>query len=420
MRFITNNGKNNWKVLLIIFVLSIISGGGIFWFSAEFLNEPVIFETVNLKIDHRTNTASAATSTGSSAISAIPTIKKSPRASDLPGQIITHLFDIAYIAAPKGIAFSPDGSQIWITKLLNQKSGAAVLNSKTGEKIIDINLNNAGGVESIFSTDGKRVYISQMETAKIFEIDASTKEILRIFDTKSTWTKIITLSIDGKKLYASNWVGNNVSEFDLESGTILRNIPTVKTPRSIYPTKDGNYLYVAGFDKGEIQKINLKTGTSTVVYKSGGAMRHFAVDEKRGIIFVSDMAKGVIFQLSLADDSVVKFVDTDTNPNTIVLSPDNKILFVSCRGENYSAINYSEPGPEWGSVLVFDTRSGKMLDAIVGGNQPTALAISPDGKLLVFSNFLDGTLEFFKVPSYESILAGNGGSSGIYKNYLKK
>jgi DNA-binding beta-propeller fold protein YncE len=149
-------------------------------------------------------------------------------------------------------------------------------------------------------------------------------------------------------------------------------------------------------------------------------MRHFAVDEEKEILYVSDMGEKAIFQISLKNDEVKKFVDTDYNPNTIALSPDKKILFVSCRGINNPSGNYYIPGPEWGSVLLFDTESGAMLDAIIGGNQSTALDISPDGKLLVFSDFLDSRLEVFEIPSYSVLKDGNGGRSGIYRDELKK
>lgn len=132
------------------------------------------------------------------------------------------------------------------------------------------------------------------------------------------------------------------------------------------------------------------------------------------------MANRQILAVDLKNDSVKKFVDTDINPNTIDLSPDKKVLYVSCRGQNATADNYYIPGPEWGSVLLFDTATGKMLDAIVGGNQPTALDVSQDGKLLVFSDFLDMRLEVFELPSYEKLENGNGGRSAVYKNELKK
>ena len=96
--------------------------------------------------------------------------------------------------------------------LLNKKRGVSVFNSSTGEKITDINLADGGGVEIIFSLDGQKVYVSQMETAQVFEIDAKTKEILRVFNTGSVWTKVLELSADGNTLFASNWCGDNVSE----------------------------------------------------------------------------------------------------------------------------------------------------------------------------------------------------------------
>jgi len=137
-----------------------------------------------------------------------------------------------------------------------------------------------------------------------------------------------------------------VSEFDLITGKLIRNIKTVKTPRSIYPTKDNKYLYVAGYDKGELQKINLQDETSQILYDQGVALRHIVVDEKRGIMYISDMGKNNILKLNLANDSIVNFVKTDENPNTIALSLDGNLLFVSCRGQNYSEDNYSIPGPE--------------------------------------------------------------------------
>jgi len=338
----------------------------------------------------------------------------------LEGQLVRRLFDINYVSSPKAVVFSVDGKEIWVTHLLNKEKGVSVFDSKTGEEIATINLNNGGGVEIEFSKDGKKVYVSQMETGKIFEIDTQLKKILRVFDTKSSWTKVVKLSSNQKTLFASNWCGDNVSEINLSNGKLIKNIFTVDTPRGIYITKDSKNLYVAGFANGEIEKINLNTGERKVIFKSNGAMRHIVGDEEKGVLYVSDMAKNTIWKVYLKTDKVEKFVQTDNNPNTIVLSPDKKILFVSCRGKNFSSTNYYIPGPEWGSILLFDTETGEMLDAIVGGNQPTGLDISPNGKLLAFSDFLDGKIEVFEVPSYKILKNGNGGASKIYKKKLKK
>jgi len=338
---------------------------------------------------------------------------------NIEGQLVKHLFDIESVPSPKGVAFTSDGKEIWSTLLLNKSRGVSIFSTLNGKKIKDINLENGGGVEVIFSSDGKRAYVSQMETARIFEIDTQTKEILRIFESQSTWTKEMEFSKDEKFLYASNWCGDDVSEIDIKNGELKRRISTVDTPRGIYVTFDNN-LYVSGFANGDIQKIDLKTGKKEILLTTNGAMRHIAADEVDKILYFSDMGTDSIWKLYLETDEVEKFAGTDHNPNTIVLSPDNKILFVSCRGINSSADNYYVPGPEWGSVMLFDTETGDMLDAIIGGNQPTALAVSSDGKRLVFSDFLDGRLEVFEIPCYEILKQGNGGISSFYKKYLKK
>ncbi len=339
---------------------------------------------------------------------------------DRPGQIVDHLYDISGVPAVKSVAFTPDGKELWSALLVNKKRGVTIFDVETGKKITDINLNGAGGVEIVFTKDGKKAYVSQMETAQVFEIDTVTKKILRILKTKSIWTKIVLLSDDESKLYAANWSGNNISEIDLVKGKLIRNISSVETPRGVYISRDGKYAYVAGFAKGEIQKINLVDGTKKIIFKSGGAMRHIVADHDKNILYVSDMGRGVIFKVDLATDKVTQFAKTDRNPNTIALSPDKKILVVSCRGTNFSATDYYRPGKDWGSVLFFDTQNGKMLDAIVGGNQPTALAFSNDGSLLAFSDFLDSRIEIYKIPSYDIFLAGKGGRSAIYKKELKK
>jgi len=124
--------------------------------------------------------------------------------------------------------------------------------------------------------------------------------------------------------------------------------------------------------------------------------------------------------LALRDDSIKKFTSTDNLPNTIALSPDKKILYVSCRGKNFSADNYYIPGPEWGTVLLFSTLDAKKLDAIVGGNQPTALAVLPSGMGFAFSDFLDARIEVFTTPGVIALFNGNGGRAAVYKQYIQK
>jgi YVTN family beta-propeller protein len=257
------------------------------------------------------------------------------------------------------------------------------------------------------------------QTSRVFEIDVATHEVLRTFDTKSTMTKVIALSPDEKTLYAANWAGNDVSLIDLATGRVRKRIAVAKTPRGLWPTGDGKSLYVASFGTGELQRVDLATSKVTTLFKSGGAMRHLVADEKAGRLYASDMAKNTIWLLDMKTDKVTKLASTDQKPNTIDLSPDGKVLFVSNRGAN-NPKSYYIAGYEWGTVLLLDAATGKPLDAIVGGNQCTALDVSEDGKLLVFSDFLDDRLRVYSVPAYSVLAAGNGGRYEAHFADLKK
>jgi DNA-binding beta-propeller fold protein YncE len=325
---------------------------------------------------------------------------------DPVGQLFESLIRFKCGPNPKQVAFSPDGKEMWVSLLGGY--GLEIFEPTTGKKLGGVKLGQYGAVEMIFTRDGSTVYASQMETASVYEIDRATRTVKRHFETGGTWTKVLLLSPDEKTLWASNWESNNVSEIDLASGKLRRLIKTVVTPRGLYATPDGKRLFVAGYENGDIQRIDLATGEGKVLFKTGGAMRHMVADDTRGLLYVDDMSTKEVFVVDLATEKVTKLADTDQRPNTMDLSPDGKVLYVSNRGKD-NPKTYYIPGPEWGSILAIDTATGKILDAIVGGNQCTGLDVSPDGTLLAFSDFLDNKIRVYQVPDYETLAAGSGG-----------
>jgi YVTN family beta-propeller protein len=326
-----------------------------------------------------------------------------------------YVFEVKSMPNIKALSFSPDGKELWGTSLMNNKDGVFVLNAENGEKINTIKLPGGGGVEIVFSKDGMKAYVSQMENAKVFEIDTKTKKILRTFNNGGNWSKIVYLSFDNKTLYVANWLSNDISIINIANGKLIKKIKTIKTPRGIYVTEDERFMYVAGFDKGELQKINLTNGDKKIIFKSGGALRHIVFNKEENALFISDMAKASIYKLDLSNDKVIKFATTDSHPNTIEFMHGGKVLVVSSRGVN-NAKSYYIPGPTWGSIQFFDTKSGKLIDAIIAGNQPTALSVY--GSNVAFSNFLDKKIEVFKFPEYEKLLV-NEASLNWSKNYKK-
>jgi YVTN family beta-propeller protein len=337
---------------------------------------------------------------------------------DPEGQLVHALGSLTAKGAPKSVAVTPDGKEAWAT-ILNGPPSIEIYDLAKMRKTADIDIGKYGAVEVIFNRAGTLAYASQMETAKVFEIDTATRKVLRSFKTESAWTKVVALSPDEKTLYAANWSGNDVSVIGLGDGKLVKRVPVAKTPRGLWPTADGKYLYVAGFDAGDLERIDLKTWAVKKIFHSGGAMRHLVADESTGKLYASDMARDVIWVTDMQTLKTTEFCKTDEKPNTIKLSPDGKVLFISNRGEN-NPVSYYIKGYEWGTILLMSTADGNPLDAIVGGNQCTALDVSADGHTLVFSDFLDDRLRVYAVPDYSVLAAGNGGRFSAHFQDLKK
>ena len=316
------------------------------------------------------------------------------------------------IPSPKAVEFHPSGDEFWVASLMNKKYGLVVFDSETGERLAEIKLPDGGGVEISFDSNGSYGYVSQMETGRIFKINTQNREIEDTYQARGTWTKVVKL--EGGYIFASNWSSNDISKVDSKTGQLLEKIPTAATPRGMHI--DNDFLYVAGFANGEIRRHNLKTGEEESLIMTGGAMRDLVGTEKH--IYGSDMASGTIYRLEKETGRVDKFVETENNPNTIRIIEDKNILVVSNRGINHHSGNYNIPGPEWGTILFYSLEDGKLLEALVGGNQPTGLAIYE--ARLVYSNFLDGELILCDLPPTENFLKGPSERVKSYKQDIKK
>lgn len=325
---------------------------------------------------------------------------------DPEGQLLQSMVRFKCGLNPYQVVFSPDDAELWVS--FQGSSGLGVYDPVTGDKLGAVQTGDKGTAGIVFTRDGRTAYASQMETGLVYEIDRATRAVRRRLPTESTWTKGLALSPDEKTLYAANWAGDDVSEIDLATGTLLRRIPTVATPSDLYATPDGRTLYVAGYEDGDIERVDLSTATGTVILETGGAMGDMVADESLSLLYVGDAVNNAIYTVDLLTDEVKKLAETDQRPATLALSPDGKVLYVANRGMADPGSPYAE-GPEWGTVLAFDTVSGAVLDAIVGGNQSTGLDVSSDGTLLAFSDFLDNKIRVYTIPAYEELSGGDGG-----------
>ena len=146
------------------------------------------------------------------------------------------------------------------------------------------------------SPDGKTVYVGLFGTNKIAVIDAFTHHV--DYYTTSEVTGPLAHaprpSPDGRLVFVPHEVGNLVTKLSARTGRILGSVSPGATaagaPSEVLPSHDGEVLYVSMRDEGKIKTIDVDSF------------------------------------------SVTGEVTVGTQPESLILTPDERILIVSLRG----------------------------------------------------------------------------------------
>jgi len=300
--------------------------------------------------------------------------------------------------APKDIIFSPDGHYLIITTM--GEAGIQIYNMQTEEiKFISIPKYGryAGYVEGVFSPDGKEFWFNQLG-GRVFVLSMEDFTIKADIKSGGRMSKVGEFSPDGKLYYVSNWESCDITIIDRFTKKVLRRLYTKgKEPRGVGFSVDGNYLYVLYYGSGEIAKFDIKNDYKEVkrIY-TGGSNGRFRLDPVKNIVYINNLRLSQIYTLDLATDTLSKPIKVWTHPNNIKLSFDYRYLYVSCRGRD-NPKGYELRSPDNGVIQVFDCETMKIIEILPAGNQPIGLALTPDGKIFAFSNFMDATVEFYSV-----------------------
>ncbi len=303
--------------------------------------------------------------------------------------------------SPKDTIFSPDGRYIIISLL--DENGIQLYDLKEN-KMIKIEIpeygKRKGFVEGVFNRDGSEFWFNQMDTeGRVYVLNMKELKITHIIPTKGNWSKVGEFSPDYKYYYVTSWLSDEVSVIDAEKYSLITKFKTTsQEPRGVNFSLDGRYVYVVTYKGGEIIKYDISNNYTIVKrIKTGGTNGRFRIDYKRELAYINNMALSSIFVYDLKQDKIIKTIKTGTNPNNLKITPDGIYLFVSNRGPN-NPKGYLYRSPIDGQIQIFDIEQDyKLVENLKVGNQPIGIAISPDGKLLAISNYMDHNIEIYEI-----------------------
>ena len=312
--------------------------------------------------------------------------------------------EIATGNQPKGVAFAPDGRTLVVTGL--RDTGIDLYRSDPLEHLRHIPLPPEGGeatgfVEALFLKEKRELWVTQMLTAEVHILSSVDYRYIGAVPTGGKWPKVMVSDPAERYLYVSNWSEKNIGVVDIENRRLIETIPVSGVPRGMAITPDGRTLFVALFEGGDLVRIDLTSlGYPRRRIEIGdGALRHIVMSKDGRRLYISDMYYGSVLVFDVDSEKVLRRRRLGYNLNTLELTPSEEYLLVSERGRN-NREDYRLPGPEFGRLFLCDPESLEPVSWIWGRNQPTGLDISPDGELIAFTDFMDNNLELYElIPS---------------------
>jgi hypothetical protein len=160
-------------------------------------------------------------------------------------------------------------------------------------------------------------------------------------------------------------IPNEVALVDITAGKVIGHIPVGVCPYAIVISKNQKLAFVSNFGGPHPKK-----GDRTE--KSAGT--DVAVDER------SIALRGSVSVIDIATKKTVAEITTRIHPESMILSPDGNLLYVSDEsGDGISVIDTK-------ALTVVNSFNTKPDAALPYGSLTTALAFSPDGKVLYTAN----------------------------------
>lgn len=173
---------------------------------------------------------------------------------------------------------------------------------------------------------------------------------------------------------------------DIEHEVILDSIIIGKAWLGLTFSDDGNYIYASGGNDNLIVRYSILNKRLTVhdsiiigkPWPENISVAGIALDDAKNRLYVVTKENNSLYVLDTRSKKVISNYPLDAEGYTCLLSPDHKILYISC----------------WGcdKVVLFDTGLQKFTGKIPVGDNPNDMCITRNGKYLYVANANDNSV----------------------------
>jgi YVTN family beta-propeller protein len=230
---------------------------------------------------------------------------------------------------PRFLAFSPDGSKVYVSVYKDDKSGPAVsvLDTRTNQIVATIAVQTRPFLAAV-TRDGNLVYVPNHDTGTIQVIDARTLKPVADFHVPAN-PHSAALTPDGTRLYIADHESNVVSVVETSDNKVLTTIPVPPSPHNVavHPTRP--LAIVASYDAQSVTAIDTSTNKAISTIHVGVNPQHIAYSADGRFAYVTNDGSNNVSVLELQSFTVTATIPTGRGPTSVAVLPNGKQAYVS-------------------------------------------------------------------------------------------
>ncbi|MES1179278.1 MAG: hypothetical protein ABUL62_33490 [Myxococcales bacterium] len=262
------------------------------------------------------------------------------------------------VTAPDGLIITPDGKKVYVSSM---DTGSVKVIPTSDDAIatsIDVGAKPAG---LAITPDGTHVVVSVGGANEVVIVDAIRDTVVKHVTVAAAHAACI--SADGRYAYVGSQATDApaVVEVDITGDSPARSLPVDKSPRMLSCTPSKIYFTGVGLDAVEV--LDVATGKLATPITSGGSPHDVRATADGKFELVVSQTAGDLEFIDTASDTVVDKVPTGKLAHWITPFSDGTGAYVTNEGDN--------------NVVAVDYASKRVTDTIPIGNGPRKMALQP-------------------------------------------
>jgi len=314
---------------------------------------------------------------------------------------------------PAGIAITPNGKYAYVANNnnygINGSDNVTVLDLIKGVPKTTINDNSFNEPYRIaIDHHGRYAYVCNSGSTTISIINIELNQVVNVIDEFNGPSGIVLSKTSGYVINygagAESGNGNTLSVIDLNRKIIVNTIQVDQAPASLVINRDATLLYVVCYvdgnhNTGVLDVIDINT--NAIINRIPGLFGPFGVVLSKDELYAYVTNFGSnnfspfgtsVAVIDLMRNNIVRTIETGIQPAAIAISSCGKYIYVSNYNTLYAGSNFQNLTAGEGTISVIRTRDNTVKSTISVGQSPSGLCISPDGKQLYVSKYIQNTV----------------------------